>query len=97
MIENKTFQSETLTSEENKYIDVFLQEQIDEDKINGNNKSTVITAIIVKKGEIFLALKPYHCEKVGYHGNDKRYGVITDTQIWSQADLRKLHLEFQLR
>ena len=49
MIENKTFQSETLTSEENKYIDVFLQEQIDEDKINGNNKSTVITAIFVLK------------------------------------------------
>lgn len=39
MIENKTTQSETLTSEENKYIYVFLQEQIDKDKINVNNNS----------------------------------------------------------
>lgn len=43
-----------------------------------------------EKVEIFLALKPYHCEKVGYHGNDKRYRVITDIQKWSKAYLRKL-------
>ena len=40
----------------------------------------LITAIIVKKGELFLVLKPYHCEKVGCHGNDRRYRVITEIQ-----------------
>ena len=54
MIENKTI--ETLTSDENKYIYVFLQELIDKDKINVNNNSN--NRDFRKKVEIFLVHKP---------------------------------------